>query len=156
MEGSNAGGLCCCLCPLKDKDELPADGCGMRWPPEPSSIGRTQGSWQLRFLLLAFLLLPLPVMSAPKYVIQHRVQFGNDRNYQTQYGMTSAYRTSRIKVWQTGKVYRIVDGDRHLVDLFYLWTLGFKTVQSSSRGSPALKQNLLVLSSQAKEQQQLS
>ena len=32
-----------------------------------------------RSLLLAFLFLPLPVMSAPKFVIQYRDQFGNYR-----------------------------------------------------------------------------
>ena len=46
-------------------------------------------------------------------------QFGNYRNYQTQHGRTSAYRTAETKARQTGKVYRIVDGDGNLVDLFY-------------------------------------
>ena len=54
-----------------------------------------------------------------KFVIQWRDQFGNYRNYQTQHGRTSAYRTAETKARQTGKVYRIVDGDGNLVDLFF-------------------------------------
>ena len=73
----------------------------------------------MKALLLSLLLLPLPAMSAPKYVIQWRDQFGNYRNYQTQHGRSSAYRTAETKARQTGKVYRIVDGDGNLVDLFY-------------------------------------
>ena len=73
----------------------------------------------MKALLLSLLLLPLPAMPAPKYVIQWRDQFGNYRNYQTQHGRTSAYRTAETKARQTGKVYRIVDGDGNLVDLFY-------------------------------------
>ena len=73
----------------------------------------------MRALLLFLLLFQLPAMSAPKYVIQWRDQFGNYRNYQTQHGRSSAYRTAETKARQTGKVYRIVDGDGNLVDLFY-------------------------------------
>lgn len=73
----------------------------------------------MRFLLTALFLFSLPAMSAPKFVIQYRDQFGNYRNYQTQHGRTSAYRTAETKARQTGKVYRIVDGDGNLVDLFY-------------------------------------
>ena len=73
----------------------------------------------MRALLLFLLLFQLPAMSAPQYVIQWRDQFGNYRNYQTQHGRSSAYRTAEAKARQTGKVYRIVDGDGHLVDLFY-------------------------------------
>lgn len=73
----------------------------------------------MKRLLLFLLFLSLPVMAAPKYVIQWRDQFGNYRNYQTQHGRTSAYRTAETKARQTGKVYRIVDGDGNLVDLFY-------------------------------------
>lgn len=73
----------------------------------------------MRFLLTALFLFSLPVMSAPKFVIQYRDQFGNYRNYQIQHGRTSAYRTAETKARQTGKVYRIVDGDGNLVDLFY-------------------------------------
>lgn len=73
----------------------------------------------MKALLLTLLLLPLPAMSAPKFVIQYRDQFGNYRNYQTQHGGSSAYRTAETKARQTGKVYRIVDGDGNLVDLFY-------------------------------------
>jgi hypothetical protein len=46
-------------------------------------------------------------------------QLGNFMTYQTQHGRTSAYRTAETKARQTGKVYRIVDGDGNLVDLFY-------------------------------------
>ena len=73
----------------------------------------------MKRLLLSLLFLSLPVMAAPKYVIQWRDQFGNYRNYQIQHGRTSAYRTDETKARQTGKVYRIVDGDGNLVDLFY-------------------------------------
>ena len=73
----------------------------------------------MKALLLTLLLLPLPASSAPKFVIQYRDQFGNYQNYQTQHGRTSAYRTAETKARQTGKVYRIVDGDGNLVDLFY-------------------------------------
>ena len=73
----------------------------------------------MKRLLLSLLFLSLPVMAAPKYVIQWRDQFGNYRNYQTQHGRTSAYRTAETKARQTGKVYRIVDGDGNLGDLFY-------------------------------------
>ena len=72
-----------------------------------------------RLLLLTLLLLSVPAMAAPKYVIQWRDQFGNYRNYQTQHGRPSAYKTAETKARQTGKVYRIVDGDGNLVDLFY-------------------------------------
>ena len=73
----------------------------------------------MRFLLTALFLFSLPAMSASKFVIQYRDQFGNYRNYQTQHGRTSAYRTAETKARQTGKVYRIVDGDGNFVDLFY-------------------------------------
>ena len=73
----------------------------------------------MKRLLLSLLFLSLPAMAAPKYVIQWRDQFGNYRKYQTQHGRTSAYRTAETKARQTGKVYRIVDGDGNLVDLFY-------------------------------------
>ena len=73
----------------------------------------------MRFLLTVLFLFPLPAMSASKFVIQYRDQFGTYRNYQTQHGRSSAYRTAETKARQTGKVYRIVDGDGDLVDLFY-------------------------------------
>ena len=45
----------------------------------------------MKALLLGLaLLIGGPVMSAPKYVIQWRDQFGNYRNYQTQHGRTSS------------------------------------------------------------------
>ena len=58
-------------------------------------------------------------MSAPKYVIQWCDQFGNYRNYQTQHVRTSAYRTAETKARPTRKVYRIVDGEGTLGDLFH-------------------------------------
>ena len=73
----------------------------------------------MRFLLTALFFFSLLAMAAPKYVIQWRDQFGNYRNYQTQHGRTSAYRTAKTKARQTGKVYWIVDGDGNLIDLFY-------------------------------------
>ena len=58
-------------------------------------------------------------MAQTKYIIQWRDQFGKYHNYQTQYGRTSAYRTAEQRARNTDKVYRIVDGDGNLVDLFY-------------------------------------
>ena len=51
----------------------------------------------MKRLLLSLLFLSLPVMAAPKYVIQWRDQFGNYRNYQTQHGRVSAYKTAETK-----------------------------------------------------------
>ena len=73
----------------------------------------------MRFLLTVLFFFSLPAMAAPKYVIQWRDQFGNYRNYQTQHGRTSAYKTAETKSRQTGKVYRIVDEEGNLMDLFY-------------------------------------
>ena len=74
----------------------------------------------MKALLLGLaLLIGGPVMSAPKYVIQWRDQFSNYMNSQTQQGRTSAYRTAETKARQTGKVYRIVDGEANLVNLFH-------------------------------------
>jgi len=56
----------------------------------------------MRTLLFVLLLLPLPVMSAAKFVIQYRDQFGNYRNYQTQHGMASAYRTAEQRAKNAG------------------------------------------------------
>ena len=67
------------------------------------------------------LAIPSTAYTQMKYVIQWRDQYGTYRNYQTQHGRTSAYRTAETKAQQTGKVYRIVDGDGNLVDLFYPW-----------------------------------
>ena len=58
-------------------------------------------------------------MIASKYVIQWRDAFGQYHDYQRQQGRTSAYKTAETRSRQTGKVYRIVDGDGNLVDLFY-------------------------------------
>ena len=71
------------------------------------------------FLLIVLSLLSLPVMAQTKYIIQWRDQFGKYHNYQTQYGRTSAYRTAEQRARNTDKVYRIVDGEGNLVDLFY-------------------------------------
>ena len=73
----------------------------------------------MTFLLIVLSLLSLPVMAQTKYIIQWRDQFGKYHNYQTQYGRTSAYRTAEQRARNTDKVYRIVDGDGNLVDLFY-------------------------------------
>ena len=70
-------------------------------------------------VLLAVLLIGGQAMGAPKYTIQWRDAFGRYHDHQTQHGRTSAYRTAETKARQTGKVYRIVDGDGNLVDLFY-------------------------------------
>lgn len=73
----------------------------------------------MSFLLIVPSLLSLTVMAQIKYVIQWRDQFGNYHNYQTQYGKTSAYRTAEQRSRNTDKVYRIIDGDGKLVDLFF-------------------------------------
>lgn len=71
------------------------------------------------FLMIVLSLLSLTVMAQTKYIIQWRDQFGNYHNYQTQYGRTSAYRTAEERSRNTDKVYRIIDGDGKLVDLFF-------------------------------------
>ena len=54
-----------------------------------------------------------------KFVIQYQDQFSIWRNYQTQHGQTSAYKTAELRAKQTGKKHRIVDGEGNLVDLFF-------------------------------------
>lgn len=54
-----------------------------------------------------------------KFVIQYQDQFFKWRNYQTQHGQTSAYRTAETRARQTGTKHRIVDGDGRLIDLFF-------------------------------------
>jgi len=69
--------------------------------------------------LLLLLFLALPAMSAPKYKIQVRNQFGGWMQYQTIHHLPSGSRSAQRRAEQTGKQHRIVDEDGNLVDLFY-------------------------------------
>ena len=73
----------------------------------------------MRFLLIVLSLLSLPVVAATEYVIQWRDEFGKYHNYETQYRRTSAIRTAEQRARYTDKVYRIIDGDGNLIDLFF-------------------------------------
>lgn len=72
----------------------------------------------MRFLLIVLSLLSLPVKAETKYVIQWRDTFGEYHNYQTQYGKTSTYKTAEQRARYTNKVYRIIDGDGNLINIF--------------------------------------
>ena len=71
------------------------------------------------FLLIVLSLLSLPVSAKTKYIIQWRDQFGTYHNYQTQYDKSSAYGTAEQRARYTDKVYRIIDGDGNLINLFF-------------------------------------
>ncbi|MAR06664.1 MAG: hypothetical protein CL862_06150 [Cyanobium sp. NAT70] len=72
-----------------------------------------------RFFLLILICIATPAMSAPKYKIQARNQFGGWIPYQTVHHLPSASRSAQNKATQSGKQYRIIDEDGNLVDLFY-------------------------------------
>ena len=69
--------------------------------------------------LLLLLFIALPAMSATKYKIQVRNQFGGWQQYQTVHHLPSASRSAQKRAEQTGKQHRIVDEDGNLMDLFY-------------------------------------
>ena len=71
-----------------------------------------------RLLLIAFLLLPLPAMSAPKFHIQYENQFGQFRHYQTKHNEADARRVMKRRAESTGKRHRLVDDNGNLVDLY--------------------------------------
>ena len=69
--------------------------------------------------LLLLLFIALPAMSATKYKIQVRNQFGGWQHYQTIHHLPSGSRSAQKRAEQTGKQHRIVDEDGNLMDLFY-------------------------------------
>ena len=73
----------------------------------------------MRFLLIALSLLSLPVKAETKYVIQWRDAFGEYHKYKIQYGKASAYKTAEQRARYTNKVYRIIDGEGNLINLFF-------------------------------------
>ena len=73
----------------------------------------------MRFLLIALSLLSLPVKAETKYVIQWRDAFGEYHNYKIQYEKKFAYKTAEQRARYTNKVYRIIDGDGKLINLFF-------------------------------------
>ena len=72
-----------------------------------------------RLFFFILICIATPVMSAPKYIIQERTQFGGWRQYRTVYHLPSASKSTQDKATQSGKQYRIIDEDGNLVDLFY-------------------------------------
>ena len=73
----------------------------------------------MRFLLIVLSLLSLPTKAETKYHIQWRDVFGKYHNYKTEYGKKYAYKTAEHRSRYTNKVYRIVDGDGNLIDIFF-------------------------------------
>ena len=73
----------------------------------------------MRLILIAISLLSLPVKAETKYVIQWRDAFGEYHNYKIQYRKTSAYETAEQRARYTNKVYRIIDGDGKLINIFF-------------------------------------
>ena len=73
----------------------------------------------MRFLLIVLSLLSLPVQAEAKYIIQWRDAFGEYHNYKIKYGKTSAYNTAEQRARYTNKVYRIIDGDGKLINIYF-------------------------------------
>jgi len=71
----------------------------------------------VRFLLVALLLLPVPLLAQMKFVLQYQDQFGKWHRYQEKHNEGDAYRTAKARAKATGKRFRIVDGDGRLIDL---------------------------------------
>ena len=71
----------------------------------------------MRFLLVALLLLPVPLLAQMKFVLQYQDQFGKWHRYQEKHNEGDAYRTAKARAKATGKRFRIVDGDGRLIDL---------------------------------------
>ena len=71
----------------------------------------------MRFLLLALLLFPVPLLAQMKFVLQYQDQFGKWHRYQEKHNEGDAYRTAKARAKATGKRFRIVDGDGRLIDL---------------------------------------
>ena len=71
----------------------------------------------MRFLLVALLLSPVPLLAQMKFVLQYQDQFGKWHRYQEKHNEGDAYRTAKARAKATGKRFRIVDGDGRLIDL---------------------------------------
>ena len=71
----------------------------------------------MRFLLVALLLFPVPLLAQMKFVLQYQDQFGKWHRYQEKRNEGDAYRTAKARAKATGKRFRIVDGDGRLIDL---------------------------------------
>ena len=71
----------------------------------------------MRFLLVALLLFPVPLLAQMKFVLQYQDQFGKWHRYQEKHNEGDAYRTAKARAKATGKRFRIVDADGRLVDL---------------------------------------
>ena len=71
----------------------------------------------MRFLLVALLLFPVPLLAQMKFVLQYQDQFGKWHRYQEKHNEGDAYRTAKARAKATGKRFRIVDGDGRLLDL---------------------------------------
>jgi hypothetical protein len=71
----------------------------------------------VRFLLVALLLFPVPLLAQMKFVLQYQDQFGKWHRYQEKHNEGDAYRTAKARAKATGKRFRIVDGDGRLIDL---------------------------------------
>ena len=71
----------------------------------------------MRFLLVALLLFPVPLLAQMKFVLQYQDQFGKWHRYQEKHNEGDAYRTAKARAKATGKRFRIIDGDGRLIDL---------------------------------------
>ena len=71
----------------------------------------------MRFLLVALLLFPVPLLAQMKFFLQYQDQFGKWHRYQEKHNEGDAYRTAKARAKATGKRFRIVDGDGRLIDL---------------------------------------
>ena len=71
----------------------------------------------MRFLLVALLLFPVPLLAQMKFVLQYQDQFGKWHRYQEKHNEGDAHRTAKARAKATGKRFRIVDGDGRLIDL---------------------------------------
>ena len=71
----------------------------------------------MRFLLVALLLFPVPLLAQMKFVLQYQDQFGKWHRYQEKHNEGDAYRTAKSRAAATGKRFRIVDGDGRFIDL---------------------------------------
>ena len=71
----------------------------------------------MRFLLVALLLFPVPLLAQMKFVLQYQDQFGKWHRYQEKHNEGDAYRAAKARAKATGKRFRIVDGDGRLIDL---------------------------------------
>jgi len=71
----------------------------------------------VRFLLVALLLFPVPLLAQMKFVLRYQDQFGKWHRYQEKHNEGDAYRTAKARAKATGKRFRIVDGDGRLIDL---------------------------------------